>query len=143
MKLSLAGDNSVSTPLAKCVITAGESDADFTSFTDAAAGGAREYRLEFTAAQDLSAQGTGYAGYAVWDDVWLYAGQQIAFKVAPYGNTTATATEPHFTGTAIISEPDGDLIGGEADASSSARMTFDCSWVLVGKPLRVTTGTIS
>ena len=48
-----------------------------------------------------------------------------------------SATEPHFEGTAVISEPDGDLLGGEANASSTARMTVEISWELTGKPTMV------
>lgn len=118
----------------RCVITSGEADSDVVTFADAAAGGAREYRLEFTAIQDL-ATGT------LWDQVFTAAGTTVAFSITPYGATTATATAPFIQGNAIISEPDGDFIGGEADQSASNKMLFDGSWVLTGKPTRVTTGT--
>lgn len=117
--------------VSKCVITAGDADSDFITFADAAAGGAREYRLEFEAVQDL------VATTSLWDKVFSAAGTTVAFLVKPYGNATASATQPHFSGNCIITEPDGDFIGGEADASASARMTFECSWVLTGKPTRV------
>lgn len=120
--------------VSKVVVTSGEADSDFVTFADAAAGGAREYRLEFTAVQDHT---TG----TLWDQVFSSPGTVASCKLNPYGAATATATEPHFTFNATITEPDGDFIGGEADASTSARMTFECSWVLAAKPVKVTTGT--
>lgn len=117
--------------VSKAVIVSGEADSDFTTFADAAAGGAREYRLEFTAVQD-PATGT------LWDKVFTAAGTQAAFILKPAGGTTASPSQPHFTGNAVITEPDGDFIGGEADSSSTARFTFECSWVLTAKPTRVT-----
>lgn len=112
-------------------ITSGEGDTDFVTFADAAAGGAREYRLEFTAVQDAE---TG----TLWDEVFSNAGDTVPVTLMPYGNATPTTAEPHFEMSAIISEPDGDLIGGEADASATARMTIECSWVLTGKPVKTT-----
>lgn len=124
------GGTDYTAQVSKAVITSGEADSDFVTFADAAAGGAREYRLEFTAVQDM-------ASATLWDKVFSTPGTTVAFLVKPYGNATASATQPHFSGNAVITEPDGDFIGGEADASSTARMTFDCSWVLTAKPTRV------
>lgn len=108
-------------------IVSGESDSDFVTFADAAAGGAREYRLEFTAVQDPE---TG----SLWDEVWSNAGDTVPFTIAPVGGSTPSPANPHFTGSAVISEPDGDLLGGEANASASARFTIECSWVCIAKP---------
>lgn len=112
-------------------VTSGESDSDFVTFADAAAGGAREYRLEFTAVQDAE---TG----TLWDEVFSNAGDTVPVLLKPYGNSAPTTAEPHFSMSAIISEPDGDLIGGEANASATAAMTIECSWALTGKPVKVT-----
>lgn len=117
--------------VSKAVIVSGEADADFTTFADAAAGGAREYRLEFTAVQDAE---TG----SLWDEVFTNPGDSVPITLIPYGNTAPSATQPHFTANATITEPDGDFLGGEADSSTSARMVFECSWVLDGKPTKVT-----
>lgn len=119
--------------VSKAVITSGEADSDFVTFADAAAGGAREYRLEFTAVQDL-ASGT------LWDTVFASAGTSIACTLNPYGVATFAAGTPGFTFNATVTEPDGDFIGGEADSSTTARMTFECSWVLSAKPTKVTSG---
>ena len=74
----------------------------------------------------------------LWDKVWTATGTSVAYILKPYGNTTGSPTQPHYSGNATITEPDGDFIGGEADASTSARMTFECSWVLDAKPTKVT-----
>lgn len=126
------GGTDYTAQVSKAVIVSGAKDSDFTTFADAAAGGAREYRLEFTAVQDM-ATGT------VWDKVWTAAGTSVAYLIKPYGNAAASTTQPHYSGNATVTEPDGDFIGGEADSSTSARMTFECSWVLDAKPTKVTT----
>lgn len=112
-------------------ITSAESDADFTTFADAAAGGARDYFLEFTAVQD-AASGT------LWSEVFTSAGDEVPCVLMPYGNATPTVGEPHFEFDAVITEPDGDFIGGEANKSTSARFTFEGKWPLAAKPTKVT-----
>jgi len=116
--------------MSKAVITSGESDSDFVSFADAASGGAREYRLEFTAVQDLVAA-------TLWDLIFTGAGTTVAYLLKPYGNATATPSQPHFSGNAIVTEPDGDFLGGEADSSATAKMLVEPSWVCTGKPVRI------
>jgi hypothetical protein len=120
--------------ISRCQIVSGAADSDFTSFADAAGGGAREYALELTMRQDL-------AGTSLWRYIWSQAGQSLGVKVNPYGNATATATEPHYTGNVTIVEPDGVLIGGEANSSTSARMTVEVRWVFAAKPTELVTGT--
>lgn len=119
--------------VSKCVITSGPADADFVTFADAAAGGKREYVLEFEAVQDTD---TG----TIWDKMFTSAGTSAAVVFNPYGVGTATATAPFFTGNVTITEPDGDWLGGEANKSTLARMTFACKWVFDAKPVKVTTG---
>lgn len=106
-------------------------DSDFVTFADAAAGGKREYYLAITAVQDL-------ATATLWDKVWASAGTSIAVLVKPYGNATASLTQPHFSGNVTIVEPDGELIGGEANASTTARFTFEVEWIFDAKPTKIT-----
>lgn len=117
--------------VSKCVITSNDAGSDFTTFADAAAGGAREYRLEFTAVQDSVTD-------SLWDQVWSHAGESLACELAPYGNATPSVSEPHYTFNATVTEPDGNFIGGDANSSTSARFTFDAAWVLDAKPTAVT-----
>ena len=116
--------------VSKAVVTSGESDSDFLTFAGAAAGG-RAYKLNIVGVQDAA---TG----SFWREVWDNAGDDVPITIMPYGNAVPTAAEPHFTATATISEPDGDFIGGEADSSTSARMTIEVTWDLAAKPTMVT-----
>jgi hypothetical protein len=125
------GGTDYTAQVSKAVISSGDRDSDFVTFADAAAGGARDYALEFTAVQDM-------ATTTLWDKVWSLSGTSVAYLIKPYGNATASVSQPHYSGNATITEPDGDFIGGEADSSTSARMTFECSWVLDAKPTKVT-----
>ena len=130
----MVGSTEYTAEVSKVQIVAAAADSDFTSFEDAASGGAREYALELTMKQDM-------ATTSLWRYIWSQAGQSVAVKVNPYGNTTATVDEPHVTGNVTIVEPDGVLLGGEANSSTSARMTVDVRWVFAAKPVEVTTGT--
>jgi hypothetical protein len=130
LKLTVDGDE-VTAEISKGLITSNDAGSDFTTFADAAAGGAREYRLEITAVQDA-------ASGSLWDKVFTAAGSSVPFVLMPYGNATPTVSEPHFEGDCTITEPDGEFIGGEADPSTSARMTFSVAWVCDAKPTRVT-----
>jgi hypothetical protein len=112
-------------------ILTGEADSDFVTFADAAAGGARDYRLHIVAAQD-AAVGT------LWDLVWSEAGTSVACILKPYGNAAASPTQPHFTFNAVVTEPEGAFLGGEADKSTTRKMTFEAEWPLEGKPVKVT-----
>lgn len=111
--------------------TTGESDSDFITFEQAAQGGARQYNLAFTAAQDLVAN-------TLWDIIWSQAGDEITGTLMPYGNAVPSVTQPHYDFTAVVTEPDGDLLGGEANTSTTARMTIEVVWPLTGKPTKVT-----
>lgn len=113
-----------------CKIVSAETDSDFVSFADAAAGGGREYSLALTFVQDAA---TG----SLWDQLWTNAGDEVPFLIRPYGNALATAGQPHIAGTAIISEPDGDLFGGEADPSPSNRFVTEVEWKCTEKPTKV------
>lgn len=114
-----------------CRIIAGEGDSDFVTFADAAAGGSRLYSLKFVGVQD-PATGT------LWDKVWTSPGTTVAVIIKPAGGAvTPSPTQPHFTGNVIVTEPDGDLLGGEADASSTARFTFEGEWPFTAKPTRL------
>lgn len=123
------------TDVSNVEIVAGAADSDFTSFAQAAAGGSRKYTLKFTATQDPGDT------TSLWTKLWTAAGTTAAVSVNPYGITTFTATNPGFTGNVTIKEPDGTLVGGGADASTTAKFTIDVEWDFTAKPTLVTTGT--
>ena len=112
-------------------IKSAETDSDFVSFADALAGGARDYTLAITLKQDTAAA-------ALWYYCWDNAGDDVAVEVWPLGIPGApgdpTASQPCIAGTVTISEPDGDLIGGEANASNTMRFTAEVEWKYTAKP---------
>ena len=116
-------------------IESAEADSDFVSFAQAAAGGAREYTLNFTATQDPADSAS------LWNQVWASAGSTVGVSINPYGGGTFSAANPGFTGNVVITEPDGVLLGGEADSSVTSKFTFDGSWKFTAKPTKVVTGT--
>ncbi len=131
-RLTLSVDGTEVAPeVSAATVASAETDSDFVSFAAAAAGGGRDYTLNLTMVQDAA---TG----SLWDQIWSHAGEDVDVIVRPYGNAVATATQPHFSGTVTIVEPDGDLLGGEADASNTARFTTEVEWPFLAKPLRVT-----
>lgn len=125
------GSVEYNTQVTRCEITATDADMGETTFSEAGTNGVREYALEFTALQDADTT-------ALWNYVWANAGTTVAVKFNPYGVTTASATQPIYTGNVTIYEPDGTLIGGEANTSLTARMTYDCRWVFTAKPTKDT-----
>ena len=104
------------------------------TYAEAAAGGAKEWQLQFTALQDADSA-------SLWSQVWLNAGTTVAVVVNPYGVATAVAATPFFSGNAVIAAPDGDFVGGEADPAVSNRQVFSAVWTFTAKPTLVTTGT--
>lgn len=131
LKLEIDGDE-VTAQVSRVAISTGDADQDTITFADAAAGGARQYTLALTAVQDTAPSGT------VWNKVWSAAGTDVDVVVMPHGNTTPSAQQPHFEGTVTIKEPDGDILGGEADASNTAKFTFEVEWPFTSKPVKVT-----
>lgn len=115
--------------VSKAIITSAASDSDFTSFLEARSGGARDYALNMTIAQD-------HASGTLWDLIWTGAGTLVTGTYAPYGNETATATEPHYDFEAKVSEPDGDFLGAEANDSLTAVAVVEVVWDLTAKPTK-------
>jgi hypothetical protein len=115
-------------------ITSAETDSDFVSFEQAAAGGGRDYFLAMTLKQNTTAA-------SLWDVIFTQGGEDLDFELWPNGmpvDTIPTATQPQFTGTATVKDPDGDLLGGDADPSPSARQVTEVEWQCLAKPVRAT-----
>ena len=111
----------------------GESDSDFTTFAEAAAGGARKYTMNIKLGQDT--QDT-----SLWYYIWNELGAENSFEWWPYGepgDSTPTSTQPKFTGTVVITEPDGDFLGGDADKKTTIRRSVEVNWECTAKPTRV------
>lgn len=121
-----------SAEVSNCRLPSGAADSDFVPFAVARSGGGREYKLALTLVQDLSPG-------SLWREVWDNVGDTIPFTIAPYGNGAASESQPHVVGTCVIGEPDGDMLGGEANPSPTARFTMDVEWTCPEKPTLVTT----
>lgn len=117
--------------VAKAEITSAEASSDFLTFAEARAGGGRDYALVMTIAQD-------HASGTLWDLIWTGAGTEVAGTYAPHGNATPTVAQPHFDFTAVVAEPNGRLLGAEANSSNTAVATVEVTWALNGKPTKVT-----
>lgn len=112
-------------------IKSAESDSDFVSFAEAASGGARKYTLVVTTRQDN-------ATTALWYKAWNEAGQTAPYEFWPNGRPgtgTATASQPKYTGSVVITEPEGDFVGGEANKSTTSVFTAEFEWDCTGKPV--------
>lgn len=103
-----------------------KAESDLTTFAEAKAGGKKEWVLKFKAVQDLAED-------TLWDLVWSSSGTLIACEVKPAGGEVG---KPKFSGNVTIVESDGTLVGGDADASTSSRWTFDAEWVWEAKPVK-------
>lgn len=131
LQLEIDGDEK-SIELTNARLAPTDSDSDTVTFADAAAGGSKDWHLAGTAVQD-AATGT------LWSKVFDESGTEVPYTFMPYGNAVPSETQPHFTGTVTIGAPDGDFLGGDANASATAKFTFDIDWVCTGKPTKVTT----
>lgn len=131
----MAGDSGTETDrsleLSKCEFHSAEADIEFVSFEEARAGGARTYTAQLTIAQD-------HATGTLWREIWDNAGSTISGIYQPYGNETPSASQPWYEFEAVISEPDGLLMGGEATTSTRAVAAVEVEWELNGKPTEVT-----
>jgi hypothetical protein len=63
---------------------------------------------------------SGAAG-SLYRTLWDNYGTEVAFTIAPHGNATASATQPHYEGTVVFSElPPLALTAGETATFSVA-----------------------
>lgn len=117
--------------VSKFVTTSAPTSADWQSFADARAGGKRDYAAVMTIAQD-------HAAGTLWTLIYEEPGSTAVITYAPYGNEVATALQPHYQRNATVKEPDGDLMGGEADPSPTAVASIEVTWPFEGKPTKIT-----
>lgn len=117
--------------ISKAIIRSAKAGRDFMTFAEARTGGARDYSLEMTVAQD-------HASGTLWDLVWTGAGTIVSAVYAPYGNVTPTMGQPHYGVQVKVMEPEGDFLGAEADDDTNGVATIEVSWPLVGKPTPIT-----
>jgi hypothetical protein len=98
------------------VLQSEDASSDVNTFYDASLGGRRDFY--FTVGGVQSTEATSF-----WRAMWADAGTEVAFIYAPHGNATASADEPHFTGTVRIPAAGSFQLGGEASADGT--FSFD------------------
>jgi hypothetical protein len=102
-------------------------DPDVLTFFDASEAG-RKYFFTIDAIQSTDAS-------SFWSHVWANSGDDnVAFIYAPHGNATASASQPHFTGTLRIGNKPS--IGGAAGVNTT--FTFTTRFDINGEPTLVT-----
>lgn len=124
----------VSDAVAKARFASKASDSDWLSFAMAASGGATDWTLKIEMSQDTDAD-------SLYSLLWTGAGSTVPVVLWPNGRPvsgTATATQPKFSASVIVSWPDGDVLGGEADDSATARMTTEVEWACLAQPVKAT-----
>lgn len=116
------GTTDYSTDLLSYNLEDEDADSSTVTFADAAAGGKFLTKLSGSAIQSTDSA-------SFWSYVWANVGQTIAFTLAPWGNSSATAAQPLFTGNVKIGKRPS--LGGEASIKGQD-FTFDFEWECVG-----------
>jgi len=101
-----------------------EATGGVTTFADAAAGGSRQHFVTLSAIQSL-------ASASFWRYVWANTGATATYKYAAHGNASATANEPHLTGSLKIGPKPS--LGGEAGNDNT--YTFETRFDISGEPV--------
>lgn len=103
-----------------------EADADLVTFEDAENGGGRQFFLRGSAAQST-------ATTSFWRYVWENAREtEVPYTLAPHGNETPTAEQPHFVGTLSIGPK--PTLSNEANTSRTAASSFEFEFEIDGEP---------
>jgi hypothetical protein len=105
-----------------------------TTFCDADKSASGEvWMLDITAVQAANAE-------SFWHMIWTAAektgGDKIPFVAKPYGNSAASATQPHFTGSITVNQGDFPPVGGSAGNDT---WTWEHSFVIDGNTVTMKT----
>lgn len=110
-------------------LTREDSDDDVVTFKDASEGQTQDEKLQITAVQSTDSD-------SFWRLVWDQVGEDLPFKIAPHGNETPTANQPHLIGTVNI--PKRPDLGGDAGRNNTH--TFEVEFDVIGQAV-LDTGT--
>lgn len=108
--------NSVEYNMDTTSVTMDSEDKDVITFADVASG-AKQWFFNIKAQFDPA---TGSLWRYVWDNANTAA---VPFKFVPFGNSSATALKPHFTGTLTIAPK--PAISGDANSAFDFDVRFD------------------
>lgn len=104
-----------------------EAASDVNTFYDASLGGRRDFYFTVSGVQSTETT-------SLWVAMWDNAGEEVTFTYAPHGNASASATQPHITGTLRIPAKGSFMLGGEASADGT--FSFDgVRMDVVGEPV--------
>lgn len=115
--------------VATVILMSQENPDGFASFADALAGGVRRYKIKLKIRQDTDTA-------ALWYYMWSELGTTKTYTFWPNGgsDTGPSATYPSFSGSLIISEPNGDILGGQSNPSATAVNATEVEWECTAKP---------
>ena len=114
----LFGTTEVNVEATSVNLTSEEADNDATTFADLAAGGAVQWYFEIEATAD-------YGSSSFWSYCWDNAGTTVTYTYKPYGNSTASPTQPHFTGSVVLGPKPS--VGGAAGEVFTFETRMDCT----------------
>jgi hypothetical protein len=91
-------------------LTLGDAPGDVQTFCEVRVGGEWALKLDgITSGEDTS----------LYQILWANFGTEVAFTIAPNGNASASADQPHYTGTVIFNElPPMSLMSNEVSKFS-------------------------
>lgn len=102
-----------------------EGDSDVLTFAEIGSGEGLQWFFTINAVSD-------YGSGSFWSTCWDNEGEEVPYLFKPYGNETASPTQPHFSGSCKVAAP--PPIGGTANETFTFEVRFDCT----SKPERVT-----
>lgn len=102
-----------------------EADTDAVTFAELSSGTPLQWFFTVEAVAD-------YGVGSFWSTLWDNSGTDVPFVLKPYGNASASAAQPHFTGTCTINAK--PPIGGSANEV----FTFEARLDVIGEPVRKT-----
>jgi len=122
----------VTEEVSSVILASAETESTFVSFAEALAGGGRDYILKIKLRQDTDTT-------SLWYVLWDAAGDDLTYEFWPNGGSpTPSESSPQFSGTVTISEPNGDLLGGEANVSPRIVQIAEVEWKCTDKPTLTT-----
>lgn len=113
------------------VLDSEDADTEATTFDEYTASGGGTPQDWFFTLNAVSDYGAGSFWSILWD--LHVAGDEVAYIFKPYGNASASTSQPHFTGS--ITVPRKPPIGGDAGSVWTFEQRLDCT----GEPVRDTT----
>lgn len=76
-------------------LTLGDAPGDVQTFCEVRTGGQWSLQLDGVTSGDAA---------SLYRILWANFGTEVAFTIAPNGNVTATASQPHYTGTVVFDQ---------------------------------------